>query len=181
MTLLNGSDLNTQVLSDIYRFLDVQEKYGADAEVDIFGVKDEAIEMELDGKGITRYYARGILDHVYTTEADELTGYRDLNLPVFQGYLSRERTSFYYDADGVEVYLLQNNQSGDLLYTSNIHEVKVVLETLDFDFIEEAFKVTSGSVHRLYNHGEDRHFITGDENEVATLLEQGGYEYEGTL
>lgn len=181
MAIIDATDLNANIITGIDYFQTIQKKYGGVAEVSFFHVKDEEKEKELDGKRIMRYLDLGLNDHLYTSVEEHVDGYVDLDPLLGPNYLVLEKSSFVYDADGVEVYLLQNNQSGDLLYTSDVNEVKIVLETLDFQFIEEAFKVTPGEVHRFYNQNADRHFITGDLNEVDVLLADSEFTYEGTL
>ena len=171
-SVLTINDFNVEVIEALEDFFAIKRLNGAneDAEFDIklYNAVDDG---DLDNQRIGRFYNYDTGAHTYSF--DYYVGYGP------GGYLGNEKSTIYYDVDGQDVYQL-NGDNGDVLYTADLNEIKVVLETLDYDFAGFAFKVGVGEVDRLFNSETGQHLITGDDNEVATLVAEG-WSYEGTV
>ena len=183
-TILTSEDLNAEVLEAIERFelvVDLNEARNPDAEFELALYNPEDIDHDLlDGHIVFRSYSYDSGSHVFDMDGGDILGFT-YEAPLV-GYLVSEDPSFRYDADGTNIYELQQD-TGNVLYTGDLNEIKYILENeeLGYDFAGFAFRAGVGEVQRLWNEDAGRHHFTGDIGEAEFLIAGGEWVSEGTL
>lgn len=86
-----------------------------------------------------------------------------------------------FDFDGRDVHRLDHNTNGSFLLTADLNEVASVLENLDYDYVDVAFRVGEGEVHRYFNPITGHHNFAGNSVEAMAIAQSGEWVYEGTL
>lgn len=166
-------------IDSFFEISDLNQSRNPDAEIDLKLYDEDSVDHEkLDGNGIARSFSFKTGAHVFSREYD-ISGYTE-QTPL-QGYLLSENPTFFYDADGTDVYLLEGD-NGDQLLTDNLFEIKEVLTELDnYSFKGFSFRVEDNSVSRFYNAQDGLHHFTADTNEIDVLNANEDWTFEGLL
>lgn len=180
MTLLTNNDLNREIIETIDSYSDLAILFNAPIKFE--GSNSDNYNEEMDGKpfiysdNVEFGGTNALFGGAYTEYYD---AFEDL---LQQDDLLAPSTVVNFDADGRDVYRLDHRDSDSFLLTTDLNEVRHVLENLEYDFVNVAFRVGEGEVYRYFNPLTGEHNYAGNTIEAMAIAQSSeGWVFEGTL
>lgn len=187
MTADGTKDFNRELVEAIEYHFDIvttnkAANPNATFEFVINGSNSEGYTKDLDNKpfiysdndsfGGTNSLFGGAYTEYYDAFGD-LTAKDDLLAP---------STVINFDFEGRDIYRLDHRGSDSFLLTADLNEVSYVLQNLEYDFTEVAFRIGEGEVHRYFNPLTGEHNYAGNSIEAMAIVNSDeNWVYEGFL